>query len=62
MALLALLSARKARRQESEAWDTAAAMLDQYRQQEWERHLLRRAVFVAGGGEEEDGGELDLRA
>ena len=24
--------------------------------------LLRRAVFVAGGGEEEDGGELDLRA
>lgn len=51
----------RARSREHEAWDTAAALLDQYRAQEWERHLLRRAVFVAGTGVEE-GGELDLRS
>lgn len=52
----------RARIRESEAWDTAAAMLDQYRLQEWERQLLRRAVFVAGPTDEEGAGELDLRS
>ena len=62
-AVLVTVGLVRARRAEHEAYDVAAALLDELRGQEWERLLLRSAVFVAGPGTEEDeGGELDVRA
>lgn len=51
------------RRETHEAWTLAGAIAEKLADQEWERMLLRSAVWVGGGRDEDDEpGTLDLRA
>lgn len=61
-AVLVTVGWRRQRRETQEAWTLAGAIAEKLAEQEWERMLLRRAVFTMPTSEDDPPGEVDARA